>query len=164
MATVLQLQDVGKLVKLDPALEAGELEHRCIYALPGMIPRLRDELPAWTSQWKVEISPLEQYDAFLEVFCSGETLTFGPQFRPLNHLGEGIWEMKTPDLRIFGWFNVVDSFIAGAIDLAWNVKNGNLYAGHCGVVAHHRRLLDLDEPKFVRGEDPTNVVSSYNYP
>jgi hypothetical protein len=164
MATILELIDAGRLVKLDPALEDNELEHRYIYAIPEVITSLESELPQWQSQWNIEQTPIQQYDALLEIFCSGEVLTYGPQFKPLNHLSDGIWELKTADLRIFGWFNVRDSFIAGAIDTAFRVKNHNLYAGHANVVAYRRRLLSLDEPKFIIEEDPTHVVSSFNYP
>src|SRR5262249_17769795 len=98
------------------------------------------------------------------VFCSGETLTFSTQFKPLTHLKDGIWELKTPDLRIFGWFHVKDCFIAGNIDTAFNVKNHNLYAGYAGDVARERDQLDLDNPKFVPGDDPNVVVSNYGFP
>lgn len=102
-------------------------------------------------------------------FCSGETLTFeraraGPAFKPLVHLQDGIWELKQPDLRFFGWFYEKDCFIGGALDTAFNVKSGPLYRGYAAEVAYHRQQLDLNEPKFVPGDDPRDVVSSFNYP
>jgi hypothetical protein len=164
MATVIELMLAQKLFKLDPALEPNEREWRWIYALPPFKSRVEIDLPHWTSHWKVEESPTQQMDALLEVFCSGETITYGPQFKPLVHLGDGIWELKTPDLRLFGWFSKRDCFIAGALDTAFNVKSYNLYPGHAGVVCHLRSHLDLDEPKFVPGNDPNVVVSNYDYP
>ena len=115
-------------------------------------------------RWQVEVNPTQQLDALVEIFCSGQTLTFGPQFKPLTHLKDGIWELKTPDLRIFGWFCKKDHFIAGTMDEAFTVKNHNLYAGYAGEVERFRDQLDLNEPKFVSGEDPNVVVSNYNYP
>ena len=166
MATVLELAAAQPpaLIRLDPALEDQEQEWRCIYILSQVRARFETDLPTWVSQWRVEQSPTQQLDALLEVFCSGETLTFGPQFKPLVHLNDGIWELKTPDLRIFGWFPQKDCFIAGALDTAFNVKSYNLYRGHANVVAHHRDQLDLNAPKFIAGDDPNNVVSNYNYP
>jgi hypothetical protein len=86
MATVLQLVDANKLFKLDPALEANEQEWRTIYALARCQSRIETGLPTWNSTWKIEVTPNQQLDALLEVFCSGETLTFGPQFKPLTHI------------------------------------------------------------------------------
>jgi hypothetical protein len=37
----------------------------------------------------------------------------------------------------------------------------NLYAGFCGSVIWRRNALDLDDPKFVDGEHPENVLSNY---
>jgi hypothetical protein len=164
MATIIELERAEKLFRLDPALEENEREWRWIYALPTFKTRVDNDLPTWISHWKVEESPIQQMDALLEIFCSGETITYGPQFKPLVHLGGGIWELKTPDLRLFGWFLKRDFFIAGALDTAFNVKSYNLYPGHAGVVCYLRDRLDLDEPKFLPGSDPHVVVSNYDYP
>jgi hypothetical protein len=165
MATILELvrAQPQALIKLDPALEDREQEWRMIYILPRVRPRIMDDLPTWRSQWQVEQSPTQQFDSLLEVFCSGETLTFEQKFKPLVHLSDGVWELKTPDLRFFGWFPHKDCFIGGALDTAYNVKNFNLYAGYANEVAYHRGQLALDPPKFVPGDDPTNVVTNYNY-
>ncbi len=165
MATVLGLvtaQPAG-LIKLDPMLEAQEQEWRTIYILPRLAPSVAD-LPTWQSHWKVEQSPGQQMDSLLEVFCSGETLAFGPQIKPLVHLSDGVWELKTPDLRLFGWFPHKDCFICGALDTAFNVKSYNLYRGYAGEVARYRTQLDLNDPKFIPGDDPNDVVTNWNYP
>jgi hypothetical protein len=164
MATIIDLVNAQKLFKLDPALEPNEQEWRSVHAFPQFRKRIENDLLNWVSTWGVELTPVQQLDALMEVFCSGETLTFGSQFKPLEHLGDGIWELKTPDLRLFGWFLAKDCFICTAVDLAFNVKSYNLYAGYAGEAVRLRALLDLDEPKFVVGSDPHDVVSNYNYP
>jgi hypothetical protein len=153
-----------RLFRLDPALEWNEREKRFIHTSPRFRERADKELPNWESHWNVETNPTQQFDALVEVFCSGKTLTFGRQIKPLTHIKDGIWELKTPDLRIFGWFCKKDHFIAGTMDLAFKVKEHNLYAGYVGEVARFRDQLDLDEPKFVKGDDPNVLVSNYNYP
>lgn len=163
MATIIELANSHHLIKLDPDLDQNEQEWRTVYLLPEVLPRLSKELPIWTSTWKIEQSPAQQLDALWEVFCSGETITYGLSFKPLNHLNDGIWELKTADLRLFGWFPIKDCFICGAVDLAFNVKSYNLYAGHSNVTSHLRKKLDLDEPKFIPGENPHDVVSNYNF-
>jgi hypothetical protein len=164
MATISSLVERDELVRIDPQLEPNEQEHRLVYALPTVIPRLSDELPSWTSIWQVEQDPIQQFDALLEVFCSGETLIFDRRFKPLNHLGEGVWELKTADLRLFGWFPVKDIFMLTCIDTATKVKTYNLYPGYAGEVVRQRNALPLNDPKFVVGEDPRDVVSNYAFP
>src|ERR1700687_3508341 len=104
MATLLDLERANVLSKLDPELEPGAQEFRRIYASPKLQAWLEGEMPALVSTWNLELSPLEQLDAFDEIFCSGETLSFGRQFNPLNPIRDGVWEVKTADLRVFGWF------------------------------------------------------------
>jgi hypothetical protein len=162
MATVLELSAAGALIKLEAELENNELEHRLIHALPHMGPRIENELPIWESDWDVSLTPRQQYDALLEIYCSGETLTYDTCFKPLKHKKDGIWELKTADLRLFGWFWVKDCFIVSAIDLTNRVKTG-LYNGYIEDADWRRARLDLDEPKYVPGQDPNNVVTGYSF-
>ncbi len=164
MSTLLDLVRVGELVRLDPALEGNELEWRIVYALPRLLPQLEEELPTYVSQWRVEVVPLQQFDFLLEMFCAGEALTFDRMFKPLTHIQDGVWELKTPDLRLFGWFPVKDCFVMAAMDTAFKVKTHNLYAGYANMVAYWRNQLSLDPPKFIPGKDPNDVVSNYDFP
>lgn len=164
MATLVELDRRGELFKLDPALEANEQEWRMIYTSPRLKDWLEGVLPSLVSHWQQELSPLQQVDALVEEFCSGTTLCFGPQFKPIQHVKGGIWELKTPDVRVFGWFHVKDCFVGWRGEAAEHVKRYNLYYGIAGEAARYRDLLDLDEPKFIAGEDPNNVVSNYNLP
>jgi hypothetical protein len=164
MATILELDLAQKLSKLDPGLEAGEREWRWIYGFPQFRARVQNDLPTWKSEWKIEESPNQQFDSLADVFCSGATLTFGNEFHILSPAEKGIWELKTADLRIFGWFWKKDWFIATNLMHASYVKTHDLYHGLVGEAVRLRDTLDLTEPKFVAGEDPNVVVSNYNYP
>ncbi len=110
------------------------------------------------------MNPLEQFDDLSYAFVSGEPLLCLAQFKPLRHVAGGIWELKTPDLRVFGWFNAKDSFIGVVANQTDAIKKHRLYHGHAGEVAAFRDRLNLDEPKFISGEDPYAVVSDFNYP
>ena len=123
-----------------------------------------DTVLAGGSTWKIEETPAQQLDALTVHFVSGDPLTFGWQFKPLVHHGDGIWYLKTADIRLFGWFPFRDCFIAGAIGLTDLVKRSALYRGFAGEVARLRDKLPLDEPKFVGGADPHAVVSNLSYP
>jgi hypothetical protein len=67
-------------------------------------------------------------------------------------------------LRIFGWFHAKDCFIGYRAEHADFVKKHNLYYGLASEAARFRDQLDLDEPKFIPGDDPNVILSNYNFP
>jgi hypothetical protein len=164
MATVVELDRQGKLFKLDPALDDDQQEFRVLYASPRLHKWLGEVLPTLGSTWKIELSPAEQLDAFMEIYAAGETLTFQRSFYPIAHISNYVWELKTADLRIFGWFTARDCFVGVVADTTDRVKLHNLYHGYAGDVVRFLNALDLDEPKFVPGDDPHAVVSDFDYP
>ncbi len=91
-------------------------------------------------------------------------LTYSHRFKPLTHHRDGIWELKTPDLRIFGWFVKRDQFVGWAADATEKIKKHNLYHGYAREAGHFRDNLNLDPPKFVQGDKPDAVVSNFDYP
>lgn len=164
MATPVELVEAGALIKLDPVLGVRQQELRIIYLSPRCETWLRVTLPTIGSTWNIEESPAEQLDALVGIFAAGEVLTFGDQFKPLRHIRHGAWELKTADLRVIGWFYRKDCFIACMTDTADRIKHHRLYNGYVNEVARFRDELELDEPKFIAGEDPDDVVSDFDYP
>lgn len=164
MATVIDLSQQRKLFKLDPALDDDQQEFRVLYASQRLQKWLQEVLPGLGSTWNIELSPLEQLDGFVSVYASGETLTFQHSFYPIAHVSHCVWELKTADLRIFGWFHARDCFIGVAADTTDRVKLHKLYHGYAGDVVRYLNALDLDEPKFLAGDDPNVVVSNFSYP
>jgi len=160
MATILQLVEQGSLVKLDPALVASVQEMRVIYMSPDLKRRIEEAVPAMGSNWNIEVTPLEQLDALVALFAAGDQLVLPNDFRPIQHIKDGIWELKTADLRMFGWFYKKDCFVGHRIDQTQHIKDHKLYYGYATEVARFRDQLDLDEPKFVPGDDPNDVVSN----
>lgn len=165
MATVLELEAAGSLFKLDPDLQQGIQELRCIYVSPRLKTWIENDLPNLESTWKVELTPQEQLQAFVEeVFCPGEPLTYEWHFRPISHVKDGIWELKTADIGMFGWFSIKDCFIGSAANLTDLVKQHGLYHGYADEAARFRDRLDLTPPKFIPGDNPHAVVSNFGYP
>lgn len=164
MATLIELENASKVFKIDPALGPREQEWRNIFVLPDLHQWLVDVLPTLGSTWNIEQSPIEQLDALIATFCSGETLTFGWQFKPLTHLRDGIWELKTADLRMFGWFYMKDCFVGTDANLKDLIGRLRMYRPYCDQAVRRRERLDLNEPKFIQGDDPNAVVSAYYFP
>jgi hypothetical protein len=161
MATLVELVIGGSLLKADPALSFRELETRCIYLLPKAHKWLSEILPVTDSNWNIEETPAEQFDTLIYEFCSGVSLPVGKRFKALIHRGGGLWELKTADLRLFGWFIKKDCFVVSDCDTAGRVKQVGLYRGYCDQAEQRRNLLDLDEPKFIAGDNPDDVISDW---
>lgn len=168
MATISELTEDDrpepKLWKLDTGLADDEQEYRRIFASTRLHDWFRDELPKLQSNWNVEQSPCEQLDDLLWTYGSGEPLTYGWKFNPITPIGDGVWELKTADLRVFGWFAQKDCFVGWRAEHADHIKKYNLYNGFRGETVRFRNSLPLDEPKFVAGDDPNAVISNFNYP
>jgi hypothetical protein len=165
MATIIDLEHRGVLTKLDPELPPTQQELRRIYLGPKLVAWITDVLPNLESDRGLETSPHGQFDELISIFCSGDTLTYDWQFKPLNYVENGIWELKTADLRIFGWFSAKDCFIGVIADTKQRIIEHKLVAPYSNVeVAPFREKLDLDEPKFVPGVDPHAVVTDYDFP
>ena len=75
--------------------------------------------------------------------------------RPRHH---SVWEMKTPDLRIFGWIYRPRVFVAAFVGFADDYKEQNgqppkeSYDVARDRVVWLRGTLDLDAPLFVTGD------------
>lgn len=164
MATLIELIDRGELLKLDANLGLREMENRRIYALPRFAKWVQKDLPLLGSTWNIELQPDEQLDDLTHMFCSGKALPVGHRFKCLTHLGDGIWELKTADLRVFGWFYRKDVFIAcDGVDKE-TVKRHNSYAGYSKQAVRFRDALDLDGMQFISGSNPDDVVSDWYQP
>jgi hypothetical protein len=122
-----------------------------------------NDLPGLVSDRQVEQSPAEQVDARLSVFCAGGIISYTEHLREIRPVKDGVWEIKTADIRIFGWFYARDCFVGHVGDTKYRIKQHQLYNGYCGEVVRFRNALNLDEPKFIAGSDPKNVISNFAF-
>lgn len=160
MATLLELVARGDLVEFNFDLEPDRLEQRRIFLTKRVAERLGMFLEETESQWSVELSPSEQLYEFGYHFVTGGALDYPRQFHDMRHRRDGVWELKTSDLRMFGWFPIRDHFICTDVADANFVKDRGLYGGFCEQCGFFRDCLDLDEPKFVAGTEANDVVSN----
>lgn len=164
MATLRTLVTNGELVALRVPLERNEFPDRQIYALPRVRKWLEDQLPGQPSDRFVEIEPEGQLEDLLHQFITGGQLCIGQTYKSMHHHGDGVWELKTADLRLFGWFYKRDIFIVSDVNLKRFVMGPGVVPGLCKQAVRFREILPLDEPKFIDGDDPHVVVSNWSYP
>lgn len=160
MATLVELAADGWFTKFDPVLRPDQQELRLLYALPRGQSWLESSLPALETVFEKEESPAEQVDALLATFCAGELLIHTRQFHVLQHVDAGIWELKTPDVRMFGWFPMKDCFICSNAEDATHIKRHGLYVGFRDEAIRERSKLPLYASKYISGDDPNAVVSN----
>jgi|TARA_R100000093_G_scaffold57913_2_gene30220 hypothetical protein len=152
MATAGELCDQSMLVQLGGGLEPHEQPMRLLYAFPGVIEWFDNDLPQLEPILdEGRMSPLEQTYDLLHDFVSGEDMSFYSRSHSMTPTEPGVWELKSPDVRLFGWFCARAKFIIAFADSAFRCKEHNLYQGYRNQTVYVRDRLDLDEPKFITG-------------
>lgn len=153
MATIVELCKIGNLVAIGGGLDAHEQPHRLLYALPHVVEWLDTVLPDLEAELhEGKQDPLEQADTLFYDFVSGDDFSFYEKSHSMRPTDPGVWELKTPDLRLFGWFATKGVFIIAEINTTFRCKQHGLYAGYRNSVVYKRQQLQLDEPKFITGD------------
>jgi hypothetical protein len=166
MATLLSLADGPSpiLTILRQQLGPREQPVRMMFLAKEAIDDIGSKIKDAPSDRGVETNPLEELADFFVEYIAGRELTFDHQFHPMEHIDSGIWELKTLDVRLFGWFPQQDWFVCTNVDLKKTVITQKLYSFYRDKSVAFRDALNLDEPKFIPGGDPDDVVSNYAYP
>lgn len=159
MATEQQLDALGIIVLIEVELDPDEQPQRLIYALPSVIEWMENELPGLETDGYIEgaLRPKEQAAVlFYDVISGKDPLTMAPRcMMPNKH---GVWELRTHDLRIFGFFSRKGVFIATSADTKARCKVTGTYGKHRRDAVQARETLDLDPPKFVPGSTLADVL------
>jgi len=165
MATIFNLVKTNALYKINPVLEADELESRIIYASPKLKTQIENDLPKAVSFTQRADTPYEQFGALVDDFAAGVPLAVGPQFHALYPRENHTWELKTVDVRVFGWFYRKDVFIGyQLLEMYLAKKYDGVVRNVSDLTVRFRDNLPLDPPKFVPGDDPNAVVTGYYIP
>jgi hypothetical protein len=161
IATVAHLVETGAIIKIDVDLGPQEQPMRLLYGTPDFIRWLeRLLLPGADTAVRLgEATIAEQVDNLFHTFVSGRPLIPVRQFRVVREEKRPVWELKTPDLRIFGWFMQKDCFVGVFGDRADKVKDHNLYRGYRIAIRRLRRELGVDVTLCVEGNAASEVLS-----
>ena|ERR1700731_3781103 len=151
MATLEHLAATDKLLKHEPDLDDHELPERIAYFAPDFDGWLDTVLRPMQAQRGRDLTPFEQAEQILYEFVIGRPMAYSVDYRKLEPLTVHVWELKTPDVRLFGWFcrKAVIVLVCGT--LKENVKKFKDYAPFIETVVNFRDALDLDAPKAITG-------------
>jgi hypothetical protein len=155
MATLSTLASDGSLVAVTVPLDSRDLPQRLIYGFPEFVRWLREELPNLEpGRLKAKESPREQLDNMMYRWIAGKEILYNRMFKDLMPMKDEVWEMKTADIRVFGWMYRPLIFMAVFADYADNYKGQNRSASYTTArdrVKAERDRINLDEPKFTAG-------------
>jgi hypothetical protein len=155
MATIHTLAGAGGPLTLVAVPLGRERPLRSIYGLNRFTDWMANELPnLQTGRLKGKETPQQQLDFRLYQWISGRPIVYDRMFNDLMPHTDEIWEMKTLDVRVFGWMHRPLIFVAVFGDYA------DLYKGRTATRSYEtakadviaaRGRLDLDLPKFTGG-------------
>ena len=163
MATLIDLQNSGALDSIDP-LEPGELPWRTLYGTMDFLAWLDNCLPVLGhNNLYSDLSPLEQVFAVFAEYVSGQHFSNDRRFKKLSRLPEEfIWEIKTDEVRVFGWVPKKDVFICCYGDSKDRIEVQLSYGRYIAQTIYVRNLMDLDEPKCLTSGSYKDVISTKN--
>jgi hypothetical protein len=155
MATLEHLWTGGTLIKFTADLEPGTMPVRMIY--------MAAEFDDWVEEVLYDqrpddddraIEPYEQVESVFDDFVIGRPMVYGVHKKLLRPETKGVWSLRTPDVRVFGWFPAHGTFLAVRGDMKRNLRELTAYRAHIDHVTAFRDALPLDEPKSIRGTRP----------
>lgn len=106
--------------------------------------------------------PRAQLTDELQGFCSGRSYHQNQDFRLLDPIIYCLWELKTPDIRIYGWFVTKDLFVAHTLADANTTHRENYARTAQKFVKATKDYRDdfLKTKKFIKGIKTNDVVSN----
>ena len=160
ISTIEELVAAGAISRIEVALNGREQSQRLLFGTPDFIEWLRRLINGAGPENSVgQATAAEQVDQLFHLYLSGAPLIHTRQFRYIRAEDYAVWELKTPDVRIFGWFMKRDCFVCVFGDWADKVKDHDLYRGYRIAIRRIRRQLDIDNTLCVQGVDPGDVLS-----
>jgi hypothetical protein len=156
MATFAKLLEERRIIRITVPLPRGKFPERKLYAYPECLEWARTNIPQMvTGRVASDFSPKEQITLRLQQWIAGDPMEYGRMFHDMDPNTDGVWEMKTADLRLFGWMYRPREFIAVGGGYADDYKEPTKtkdYADDRRVVIAARNALPLDGQKFVTGD------------
>ncbi|WP_319796624.1 hypothetical protein [Nitrobacter sp.] len=126
-----------------------------MFAYPECIEWMKSVKTMTTGRVRSEFTPLEQLAERLRQWLSGHPMVYGRMFHDMEPTSDHVWELKTADLRVFGWMYRKSQFIAVKGGYADDYKEPTKirdYADDRRAVIAAREALALDGIKFVTGD------------
>jgi hypothetical protein len=113
MVTFDKILDDKVIIRVRLRLGRGQFDERKLYVYPRCLEWMKAEVPRMvTGRVQSDFSPAEQLSTRLLQWITGQPMAQGRMFHDMKPEKDGVWELKTADLRIFGWMYRPRQFIA----------------------------------------------------
>lgn len=159
MSTLEECVKANLLVRLGGNLRAHQQAQRLLVMCAEALDDMKVRLPGMQADGHVDGAdrPLNQAAALFNLFVSGEPFD-DPVPHQMRPLGQGVWRLRTADLRFDGWFPVPNFFVIAAFDHKQEtLKPGRNDAMYKRVLAV-RAGTDLNGGAFAMQEDYHDLV------
>lgn len=135
---------------------------RKVYVTPSFAQWVGHDLSAVVASDLSQASPRSQLNSELEAFCIGRVLVMPLDFHCLEPSSSCVWQLKTPDLRLFGWFIKKDWIILHRGEDANRLHGIGFaaYASYIKSTVEFRNALSPALPGPIYGVRPGDVISN----
>lgn len=161
MSTLTKLIDAGTLRAVDLGLLDDELPDRGLFGTSRLHSFLDVDLLKIKSR-DPQLSAEEQVANLLGRFLANRPLMLNSPIAPLRCLKNGVWELKTLDVRIFGWFPARDTMVIDAGCDTKLLKSGKLnYSGFIAQTEYVRGSLGFLSGSYILGDQPHDILTNF---
>lgn len=153
MPTKEECLAAGVLEKVRGNLRPHQMATRLLMATSDVATWMKTELTTLVTDdfVQADLAPKLQAVVFCNKFVAGEDFSTPLPHEMRGH-PDGVWELRTADLRFFGWFPERNVFIIAAIDTAKKCKDLDLYKGYQTQVARIRGELNVCDGRYLTGD------------
>jgi hypothetical protein len=160
MSTISNLLSSGDLKAVTLGLIDDELADRGLFGTSRVFSFLEQELPRISSQ-DVALSALEQVANLFGRYLTNRPFILKSPISPIRHLENGVWELKTLDVRVFGWFSAKDVMIVDAGCDVKLLKSGDRnYSGFITQTTYARKRLGFEPNDYIKGSLSNDILSN----
>ncbi len=145
MTTAVELAERELVRPASFTLKQGEVRWRRLLLTPEVeewIVNIYRNNPPTT--WEADLTPREQLHGLVRKFVLGAELNFDTEFHVLIPGEDAVWELKTPDLRLFGFFSKLDCMIVVGINFATVIKERAYTPMYIQMVKAFREQHEVD--------------------
>ena len=108
------------------------------------------------------LSAEEQVANLFGRYLTNKPLILRSPISPIRHLEDAVWELKTLDVRIFGWFADKDTMIIDAGCDVKLLKSRKLnYSGFITQTSYVRKSLGFAPTEYVQGKLPNDILTKF---
>jgi hypothetical protein len=161
--TYMSTPDAGcRAAGLEPVegpLKRGKCAWRYIFVSGRFQAWVTEEMDKIVPPYDESDSPAIQLESEFSGFRNGDGLAYDRDMHTLDPRHLWVWELKTPDLRIFGWFPAKNYFVAHLGENKANLVKWDAYKPYVDEVVAYRTGLARHLPDFVEGGS-SHVVSN----